>query len=63
LPPSKGVEVARFGRHVVIVNHRSTMVDLSAVPAEERIEMIPSVPGWLPGHSATYLRLGAGVGG
>jgi hypothetical protein len=63
LPPSKGVEVARFGRHVVIVNHRSTRVDLSAVPAEERIEMVPSVPGWLPGHSAAYLRLGAGVGG
>jgi len=61
LPPSRGVEIARFGRHAVIVNHRSTMVDLSAVPAEERIEMTPSAPGRLAGHSAVYLRMEGGV--
>lgn len=59
MPASRGVEMARFGRHVVIVNHRSTMVDLSEVQAEEQIEMVPSAPGWLPGHSAIYLLLGA----
>jgi hypothetical protein len=55
--PLKGVEFARFGPHLVIVNHRSSPVDISALPARRSIPQIPSAPGWLAAHSAILLEI------
>ena len=56
--PIKGVEFARFGKHLVIVNHRSSPVDISGIKARKEIPQLPSAPGWLAAHSATCLELG-----
>lgn len=55
LPPCKGVEFARFGSHLVIVNHRTSPVDISAVSVHRSMAQIPSAPGWLAAHSAVLL--------
>jgi hypothetical protein len=55
--PIKGVEFARFGNALVIVNHRSSPVDISGIRAKRTIAQIPSAPGWLAAHSAVYLEL------
>lgn len=55
--PIKGVEFARFGSSLVVVNHRSSPVDLSSIPARRVIPQVPSAPGWLAAHSAMYLEL------
>ena len=55
--PRKGVEFARFGSQLVIVNHRASPVDISRIAARRAVPQIPSVPGWLPAHSATLLEL------
>ena len=55
--PVKGVEFARFGRHLVIVNHRSSPLDISSIKAKREWPLIPSAPGWLAAHSATCLEL------
>jgi hypothetical protein len=57
LPPQKGVEGARFGSRVIIVNHRSSPVDISGVSARRAIAQIPSAPGWLAAHSAVLLEM------
>jgi hypothetical protein len=57
LPPVKGVEAARFGDNVVVVNHRSSPVPLSGVTPHRAIAQVPSAPGWLAAHSAVYLEL------
>lgn len=57
LAPVKGVEFARFGDKLVIVNHRSSPLDIRGLKAKRVIELVPSVPGWLAGHSAVYLEL------
>ncbi|WP_438479687.1 hypothetical protein [Oleiharenicola lentus] len=53
--PIKGVECARFGRHVVIVNHRSSPVNLGGIIKPRAIHQTPSAGGWLAAHSALYL--------
>lgn len=55
MPPMKGVEFARFGSKLVIVNHRSNPVDICGIYAKNEIPLMPSAPGWLAAHSATYL--------
>lgn len=55
LPPRRGVEFARFGPHLVIVNHRASPVDISAVSVRRSMAQIPSAPGWLAAHSAVLL--------
>ena len=55
--PVRGVETAVFGDRAVIVNHRSSPVDLSSIPARRRLSMVPSARGWLAAHSAEYLEL------
>lgn len=55
LAPMKGVEFARFGKHLVIVNHRASPIDIGAIAARRAIPQIPSAPGWLAAHSATCL--------
>jgi hypothetical protein len=57
LPPIKGVEFARFGKKLVIVNHRSSPVDISGIKARNIIPQVPSARGWLAAHSAACLEL------
>ncbi|MCF4119925.1 hypothetical protein L1785_02935 [Antribacter sp. KLBMP9083] len=57
MKPVKGVETARFGDALVMVNHRSSPVDISAVPASRAIHQVPSAPGTLAAHAAVYLEL------
>jgi hypothetical protein len=57
LPPRKGIEFARFGSRLIIVNHRASPVDLSAIKARSVITQVPSSPGWLAAHSATCLEV------
>jgi hypothetical protein len=55
IPPIKGVEFARFGQRLIIVNHRSSPIDISAIKAGTALPQIPCGPGWLAAHSAIYL--------
>jgi hypothetical protein len=55
LAPIKGVEFARFGGKWIIVNHRSSPIDLSRVPARQTIAQIPSQSGSLAAHSSACL--------
>jgi hypothetical protein len=57
LAPVKGVEVAGFGKHLLVVNHRSSPVNLSAIAARRTLPQVPSAPGWLAAHSAVCLEL------
>lgn len=57
IPPTRGVETAVFGDRAVIVNHRSSPIDISGIDARRRLPLIPSAPGWLAAHSAEYLEL------
>jgi hypothetical protein len=55
MPPVKGVEFARFGGKFVVVNHRSSPVNISGIDAKRVIELVPSAPGWLAAHSAVCM--------
>lgn len=55
--PLRGVEAARFGRHALIVNHRSEPVELPACSYRQIIRQMPSDDGTLPGHSAVCVEL------
>jgi hypothetical protein len=55
--PVKGVEIARFGSKVIVVNHRSTPVDIGSIDAVHQIALTPAAPGHVAAHSATYLQL------
>jgi len=57
MKPVKGVEFARFGRKLVIVNHRSSPLNISAIKARKAIAQVPTARGWLAAHSATYLEV------
>jgi hypothetical protein len=57
IPPAKGVELARFGNIWVIVNHRSSPLNISSAAAGRAIAAIPCAPGWLAAHSAIYLEI------
>jgi hypothetical protein len=57
LPPRKGVEFARFGSRLVIVNHRASPIDVSAISARRVLPQVPSAPGWLAAHSAACFEL------
>ena len=57
MKPVKGVEFARFGKKLVIVNHRSSPLDIKSIKAKKSIAQVPSARGWLAAHSATYLEL------
>jgi hypothetical protein len=53
IAPMRGVEFARFGPHLIIVNHRSSPVDISGINARSESPQIPSDPGTLAAHSAS----------
>ncbi|HEU6448592.1 MAG TPA: hypothetical protein VFV23_09175 [Verrucomicrobiae bacterium] len=55
MPPVKGVEFAKFGNKFVLVNHRSSPVDIRGIKSKKEISLVPSAPGWLAAHSAIYL--------
>ncbi len=55
--PIKGVEFARFGKKLVIVNHRASPVDIRGIQFRKAVPQLPVVPGWLMAHSAIYLEL------
>jgi hypothetical protein len=57
MPPRKGVEFARFGSHLIVVNHRASPVSIASIPARRAIHQIPTAPGWLAAHAAVYLEL------
>jgi hypothetical protein len=55
IAPVKGLEMARFGNCFILVNHRSSPIDISGIPARRALPQVPSAPGWLAAHSAVYL--------
>lgn len=55
IKPVKGVEFARFGNKLVVVNHRSSPIDISRTAAKRALPQTPSASGWLAAHSATCL--------
>jgi hypothetical protein len=55
--PGKGVEMARFGERLIIINHRASPVDIRCIPAERMISQVPCAPGWLAAHSAAFFHL------
>jgi hypothetical protein len=57
IAPIRGVEFARFGKHLVVVNHRSSPADISTIKARKTIPQVPSAPGWLAAHAAACLEL------
>jgi hypothetical protein len=57
MKPVKGVEFARFGKNLVIVNHRSSPVEIAGIGASRAIHQIPTAPGWLAAHAAVFLQL------
>ncbi|MBK7819967.1 MAG: hypothetical protein IPJ61_02545 [Tessaracoccus sp.] len=57
LPPSRGLEVARFGDRAVVINHRSHPIDIGALSGRRVISQVPGAPGWLPGHAAAYVEV------
>ncbi|NNM86309.1 MAG: hypothetical protein HKL96_11215 [Phycisphaerales bacterium] len=57
MEPVRGVEVARFGNHVVVVNHRGEPVDIGGIRVGAVQRQIAAPGGWLAGHSAACLTL------
>jgi hypothetical protein len=60
IPPISGVEFSRFGDQLIIVNHRSSPMEIAEIKADDAVPQIPSAPGWLAAHSATWLNLSPG---
>lgn len=57
IPPAKGLELARFGDHLIIVNHRATPLRLGPLASHRTIAQVPGKRGWLPGHAAVCVEL------
>ncbi|HYC71596.1 MAG TPA: hypothetical protein VEB66_10345 [Opitutaceae bacterium] len=57
LPPRRGVECARFGSRLVVVNHRASPVDLSGLSVRSWIPQIPAGAGWLAAHAAVVCEI------
>ena len=55
MKPVKGVEFARFGKKLIIVNHRSSPVDIRGIRAKKIIPLVPSAHSWLAAHSAACI--------
>ncbi|MGN7862399.1 hypothetical protein ACTJI8_17585 [Microbacterium sp. 22303] len=58
VPPQKGVEFARFGDRLVIVNHRSSPVAVPQLASAEVLAQIEAPSGYVAGHSAAMFHLG-----
>ena len=57
--PIRGVEFARFGERLVVVNHRSSPVDIRGIAKIEEIAQVSTNAGMVAAHSATCLTLSA----
>jgi hypothetical protein len=57
LRPTKGLEIGRFGKHLILVNHRSSPLDIRAIKTRKAIPQLPSAAGWLSAHSGTCLEI------
>jgi hypothetical protein len=57
IAPIKGVEHALFGNRLVIVNHRSSPVNISSIRMEKAIPQTPSAPDWLASHSGIFIEI------
>ena len=55
IKPMKGVEFARFGKNLVIVNHRSSPVDISGIKAKSIISIVKCASGWLAAHATVLI--------
>ena len=53
--PLKGVESACFGKKFVIVNHRSSPVDIRGIKVKKALHLIPTAKGLLAAHSAVFI--------
>jgi hypothetical protein len=53
--PCRGVECARFGSRLVIINHRASPIDISTIAARSAVHLVPTAPGWLAAHSAVFI--------
>jgi len=51
------VEFARFGNWLVIVNHRSSPLDIRRIAVKCEFPQVPSAAGWLAAHAATCLEI------
>ena len=52
MKPIKGVEFARFGHKLVVVNHRSSPVNIGGIKMKQALHMVPTAKGFLAAHSA-----------
>ena len=57
IKPMKGVECARFGKRLLLVNHRSVPLDISRIPSRRALQQIPMAPRILAAHSAVVVEL------
>ncbi|MFE4800650.1 hypothetical protein ACFRFL_38070 [Streptomyces sp. NPDC056708] len=57
LPPTRGVEIARFGNRAVVINHRATPVDLGVIDTGQVIAQVAGFTRWLAPHSAVCIDL------
>jgi hypothetical protein len=57
MKPVKGVEFARFGNKLIVVNHRSSPLDISGTKVKRILAQVPSAHGWLTAHSAVCLEI------
>jgi len=57
IAPIKGVEFARFGNRMVIVNHRSSPIDISGLNIKSEVTQFSFQDGMVAAHSATCLEL------
>jgi len=55
MTPIKGVEFARFSKKLVIVNHRSSPVDISKIKRKRTFHLIPTTKVFLAAHSAVFI--------
>jgi hypothetical protein len=53
--PIKGVEFASFGKKIVIVNHRSSAINIATIPAKRSLFQQAPFSEHLPAHSAVLL--------
>src|SRR5439155_24317591 len=52
IAPSRGLEQGRFGNALVVVNHRSSPLDIRGLKARRVLPQVPCADGWLAAHSA-----------
>jgi len=55
--PEKGVEFAHFGKRLVLINHRSSTLDIRRIKAKKTVHLVSAVKGWLAAHSAVCLEM------